>query len=60
MLERSAKRVRTKAIKITRTGRRTTKLALGRSGVRPGTYRLVAVLPNGRHLRAAKSIKITR
>lgn len=60
VLERGAKRVRTKAIKITKAGRRTTRLALGRAGLRPGTYKLVAVLPNGRHLRAAKAIKITR
>jgi hypothetical protein len=60
VLERGARRVRTKAIKITRSGRRTTKLALGKKGLRPGTYKLVAVLPNGRHLRATRSIRITR
>ncbi len=60
VLERGARRVRTKSIKITKTGRRTTKLALGRRGLTPGTYRLIAVLPNGRHLRASKSIRITR
>ena len=60
MLERGARRVRTKTIKITRPGRRTTKLALGKRGLTPGTYKLVAVLPNGRHLRAVKSIRITR
>jgi hypothetical protein len=60
VLERGARRVRTKAIRITRPGRRTTRLALGWRGLRPGTYRLVAVLPNGRHLRATRSIRITR
>jgi hypothetical protein len=60
VLERGARRVRTKTTKITRTGRRTTKLALGRRGVAPGTYKLVVVLPSGRHLRATRSVRVTR
>jgi hypothetical protein len=47
-----------KAVRVTRTGRATTRLGLGR--LPAGRYRVVMVLPSGRHLRATRAVTVVR
>jgi hypothetical protein len=59
VLLRGRHALRTKTIRITKTGRRTTRLALGRR-LAAGSYRLVVVLPSGRHVRATRALRVIR
>ncbi|HWI72106.1 MAG TPA: hypothetical protein VNT55_09135 [Baekduia sp.] len=51
--------VRSKTIKITKTGRRTTRLPLGRR-LAAGAYKLVLVPPSGQHVRATRTLRVVR
>jgi hypothetical protein len=59
VLLRGTRTARTKAIKITRAGRRTTRLTLGRR-LKPGTYHLIMVPPSGQHVRARRALRVLR
>jgi hypothetical protein len=59
LLRAGGRRVAGRAVRITRAGRRTTRLALGPRVV-AGRYRVVMVLPSGRHVRAARQLTVLR